>query len=61
MADIDIVPKHRSRTWLWIVLAIIVIAIIWFALASGRPANGRVGGDLDAPHPFALMQTVQNG
>ncbi len=31
MADIDIVPKHRSNlTWLWILIAIVIIAfILW--------------------------------
>ncbi len=52
MADIDIVPKHRSRTWLWIVLAIIVIAIVWFALASSR-GTGRVGAVLNGAPPSA--------
>jgi hypothetical protein len=42
MADIDIVPKHRSYTWLWIVLAIVIVAIVWWALSSGHNAN-RVG------------------
>jgi len=36
MADIDVVPKHRTNTWLWIVLAIIVIAILIWAFAR-RP------------------------
>ena len=35
MADIDVVPKHRSNTWLWIVLAIIVIALLIWAF-TGR-------------------------
>jgi len=30
VADIDIVPKRKSSTWLWILLAIIVaIALMW--------------------------------
>ncbi len=28
MADIDVVPKKHSNTWLWVILAIIVLAII---------------------------------
>ncbi len=43
MADIDIVPKHRSYLWLWIVVAIIIIAIVWWALASGGHAGNRTG------------------
>ncbi len=34
MADIDVVPKHRSNVWLWIVLAIIVLALIIWAIAG---------------------------
>ena len=34
MADIDVVPKQRSNVWLWIVLAIVVIAVIFWALAG---------------------------
>jgi bacteriorhodopsin len=37
MADIDVVPKHRSLTWLWVVLAVIVIAVVWWALAGRTP------------------------
>ena len=32
MADIDIVPKRRSSTWLWILMAIIVAVILMWAL-----------------------------
>jgi len=36
MADIDVVPKHRSYTWLWVLLAVIVIvALIW--VVGARP------------------------
>jgi len=60
MADIDVVPKHRSNTWLWIVLAIIVIALIIWAFAgrshtttelrqSPLPLAGAVGPTTRAP------------
>ena len=41
MADIDVVPKHRSNVWLWVVLAIVVIVcLIWaFAGASHRTSQ----------------------
>jgi hypothetical protein len=42
MADIDIVPKHRSYLWLWILIALVVIAVLWWAL-SGNNAPARVG------------------
>jgi hypothetical protein len=36
MADIDVVPKDRSYTWLWVLLALVVIvALIW--AFTGRP------------------------
>jgi bacteriorhodopsin len=34
MADIDVVPKRRTNTWLWIVLAIVVLAILIWAFAG---------------------------
>ncbi len=34
MADIDIVPKHRSNlNWLWIVIAIAIIAFLVWRIA----------------------------
>jgi hypothetical protein len=46
MADIDVVPKHRNYVWLWIVLAIIVIALlIWAFRGTGAQTTGsRVTG-----------------
>jgi hypothetical protein len=38
MADIDVVPKHRSNVWLWIVLAIVAIALLIWAM-TGRSHN----------------------
>jgi hypothetical protein len=38
MADIDVVPKRRSYTWLWVLLAVIVIAALIWAFAGG-PTN----------------------
>lgn len=43
MADIDIVPKRRSATWIWIVLLIIVVATLVWAMNRGdNPARTRV-------------------
>ena len=63
MADIDIVPKHRSRTWLWVVLALIVVALL-FWMMGGRtdaPTRGSLRGGPGllalhvAPgHPFSV-------
>jgi len=38
MANIDVVPKQRSHAWLWIVLAIIVIAAVIWAIGGRRTA-----------------------
>jgi len=38
MADIDVVPKQQSYTWLWVVLAIIVIALLIWAFAGRTQA-----------------------
>jgi len=51
MADIDVVPKHRSLTWLWVILAVIVVAVVWWALA-GRTHNA-TGLLLTAPFASA--------
>jgi len=34
MADIDVVPKHGTRVWVWILLAIVVVAVLFWALAG---------------------------
>lgn len=38
MADIDVVPKHRSLTWLWVLLAVVVICLLIWAF-GGRTHN----------------------
>jgi bacteriorhodopsin len=37
MADIDVVKKGSS-TWLWIVIALVVLALILWYMMSGDPA-----------------------
>ncbi|HEX7072054.1 MAG TPA: hypothetical protein VF190_14670 [Rhodothermales bacterium] len=40
MADIDVVPKHRSNAWLWWVIAIVILLLIlWWAFSSTTPAT----------------------
>jgi hypothetical protein len=41
VADIDIVPKKRSSTWMWIVLAIVVIALLFWLLGGGTQPAAR--------------------
>jgi len=42
MADIDVVPKHRSNTWVWILLAIVVIALLIWAFAGRGQAAAQL-------------------
>jgi len=42
MADINVVPKHGTNAWMWIVLAIAVIAILFWALAGRTHAAAQV-------------------
>ena len=38
MADIDIVHKKRTSVWLWVVLAVIAVAaIFWLLMVLGEP------------------------
>ena len=56
MADIDVVPKHRSNAWLWIVLAIVVIALLIWAFA-GRT---HTAAELQSA-PGAVMAVASSG
>jgi bacteriorhodopsin len=43
MAEIDIVPKHRSPAWVWIVIALVVIALAyWFFTRQPNRTTGRL-------------------
>ena len=46
MADIDVVPKHRNYVWLWILLAIIVVAVLFWAFRGNatRTTGFRITG-----------------
>jgi bacteriorhodopsin len=54
MADIDIVPKRRTGTaWLWIVIAIVVVALLW--LAFGRSGHTpQTGALIDTGKPLVV-------
>ncbi len=64
MADIDVVPKHRSNVWLWIVLAIIVIAVIFWAFrgagtrTTGSRLTGSSGVVAEFQSPHALRAAI---
>jgi len=58
MADIDVVPKRRSGlTWLWIVIALVVIVALWFAF-SGRNQPTRTGQLAEPSAPFATAMAA---
>jgi bacteriorhodopsin len=54
MADIDVVPKHRHYTWLWVLLAVIVIAAV-ILLFAGRPREAALLQDGQSIVASAVM------
>jgi cytochrome c-type biogenesis protein CcmH/NrfF len=58
MADIDVVPKRSSHLWMWIVIAIVLLAVIW-AVVGRRSNTNTPQGQLHEPHhqraPIALL------
>jgi hypothetical protein len=54
MADIDVVPKQRSNTWVWILIAIAVIAVLVWAFVARTPATTQVI-PMAAPAAIASM------
>jgi len=53
MADIDVVPKRGTKTWVWIALALVIIAILWMVL--GRRSAATSGRIHDREHTGAVM------
>jgi hypothetical protein len=43
MADIDVVPKHRSTAWVWIVISAIVVLALWWIVAGGHGPRSQTG------------------
>jgi hypothetical protein len=66
MADIDVVPKGRSATWIWWVIAavIIVIALMWMLgrnrTTAGAPSSMQQA-PLFEPAPAAVAAAVPSG
>jgi hypothetical protein len=59
MADIDVVPKSRSNIWLWVVLAIIVVAALWFLFA--RNGTNRTAWEISAAPQIAALTHGASG
>jgi amino acid transporter len=63
MADIDVVPKRSSHLWMWIILAIVLLAIIWAVTGSRRASTSSPQGELQnqqhqsAPIALVAMRT----
>jgi bacteriorhodopsin len=61
MADLDVVPKRGTKLWLWVVLAVVIIAILWMAFGRrSSPATGQMhdnSGHL-MPSASAAIPTV---
>jgi hypothetical protein len=56
MADIDVVKKS-SNTWIWLVLALVVVALfIWFAMSRGDAPQ--TGSSRISPIPAAAEIAV---
>jgi hypothetical protein len=53
MADIDVVPKRSTNLWLWIILALVLLAIIWAVMSNGS-SDTRVG-QLHEPQPVSTV------
>jgi hypothetical protein len=56
MAEIDVVPKHRSGlSWLWIVLiAVAAVIVLWWFMGNRTAAN-RTGGVISPQPAFASI------
>jgi hypothetical protein len=54
MADIDVVPKRRTATWVWLIVALLVIVALWFMFAGGSSAPSVGDRGLDSLGTFAV-------
>jgi drug/metabolite transporter superfamily protein YnfA len=48
MADIDVVPKNKSRTWMWLILAVVIVGLLVWAMTGRTDAAGRAFAAPDA-------------
>jgi len=57
MADLDIVKKRNTNTWVWVVLAIVAIAIIWM-IVGRRSTTTTTGQHLERPSRVESMAVI---
>jgi hypothetical protein len=61
MAEIRVEPKRRSLTWLWVLLAVLVIAaLVWYFLLGGAQAANAPTSAIEAPLR-TLAEQVRQG
>jgi hypothetical protein len=58
MADIDIVPKRNSMTWVWVLLAIVLVAfLVWAMMGRGdAPGSGSLHPDGRSPGAAPIVE-----
>ena len=59
MADIDVVPKRRSSTWLWIILAVVAVLIVMMMMGVfSNDGASRVGAVIERGPAVAAVPTL---
>jgi len=63
MADIDIVPKQSSHTWVWIVLALMIAVLAFWFLSHSPTRAARADGagavnELSQPVPLRVASAL---
>jgi hypothetical protein len=60
MADIDIVPRRRTSTWMWILLALVVLVVLWAVMGRGDapPSSGSLLPSGGGPAQTAALGQV---
>jgi len=54
MADIDVVKKG-SNVWLWVILAIVIALVLWYALAGSGARSQQTGWRINqGVHPAPI-------
>jgi hypothetical protein len=63
MADIDVVPKHRSGlSWVWmLVIAAIIVLALWWAFGGTRGTANNPTGRLNTPAPALSSSSPAHG
>jgi hypothetical protein len=70
LAEIRIEPKRRGLGWLWLFLALVIVAVLaWYFLYPGRtpatppapapPTTGSLDRTAPATHGFAMVAHVR--